>query len=212
MSRLDLIFEIRKKNRTQLDSVVMDATLNETHTSTAQVTDHPVEDGSAISDHIIQRPDEIDIVGIVSNTPIEIIERIGNILAGGVSGPAGAASAAFDPHRAEDAYEALLELKTTGALITITTGLRTYEKMAITRVAVSKDAATGDAVPLSISAREVRTVEGAAVEIDPAVLRAKPKTNRGRQTPAPADAVTSTAAEEQGSILSRFVNSTFGVE
>ena len=212
MSRLDLIFEIRKKNRTQLDSVVMDATLNETHTSTAQVTDHPVEDGSAISDHIIQRPDEIDIVGIVSNTPIEIIERIGNILAGGVSGPAGAASAAFDPHRAEDAYEALLELKTTGALITITTGLRTYEKMAITRVAVSKDAATGDAVPLSISAREVRTVEGAAVEIDPAVLRAKPKKKRGRQQPVAADPVTEAKADDEVLLLKGAVNWAYGIE
>ena len=213
MNRLDVIFERRNSSRVSLDSVVLDATTTETHTGTAQVTDHPVEDGADISDHIIQQPDQIDIVGIVTNTPIGIVERIGNILAGAESGgPAGAASAAFDPERAEDAYNVLRELKDTGTLVTITTKLRTYENMAITRVSVSRDARTGDAVPLAISAREVRTVEGLAVIIDPAVLRAKPTNNRGRQTPAPAQAQTAAAAEERGSILSSIVNSAFGVD
>ena len=206
MALIDLIFQSRKSKRVQIDAVTLDATLTEVHTSTAQATEHPVESGVDISDHIIQRPDEVDIAGVISNTPIEIVERIGGILAGGVSGPAGAASAAFNPQRAEDAYEELRILKTTGTLITVVTPLRTYEQMAITSLVVNRDSATGDAVALSMRMKEVRLVESLTVDVDPAILRAKPKKTRGRQPPAQADTATSAKAEEQDTLLKQGFN------
>lgn len=206
MGRLDLIFESRKSKRVQIDSIVLDATLSEVHSGAAQVTEHPVEGGVDISDHVIQRPDELDITGVVSNTPIEILERIGNILAGAESGIAGAASAAFNPQRAEDAYKSIRLLKEAGALITIVTPLRTYERMAITSLVVNRDSPTGDAVALSMRTKTVRLVESLTVEVDPAILRAKPKKNRGRQPPAKADTVTSAKAEEQDTLLKQGVN------
>jgi len=197
MARLDLIFQSTKAKRVQVDSIALDATLSEVHTSTAQVTDHPVEDGADVSDHVIQRPDELDIAGVISNTPIEIL---------------GGAAAAFNPQRAEDAYEEIRVLKTTGTLITVVTPIRTYEQMAITSLVVNRDSVTGDAVSLSMRMKEVRTVESLTVDVDPAVLRAKPKKNRGRQPPAPADSVTSTKAEEQDTLLKSGINWAYGIE
>ena len=55
--------------------VIFDIVETETHTSKSVVTDHPVEIGSDISDHIRNEPDRISIKGIVSNFPILLGEN-----------------------------------------------------------------------------------------------------------------------------------------
>jgi hypothetical protein len=50
--------------------LTLDATTSETHEISAVVTDHPVEKGVNISDHVRPEPDVIKLEGVVSNTPI----------------------------------------------------------------------------------------------------------------------------------------------
>lgn len=50
--------------------VRFDAVTDETHESVLQLTKHPVEDGSSISDHASDDPQKINIVGYVSNKPL----------------------------------------------------------------------------------------------------------------------------------------------
>lgn len=54
------------------DGVVLqaDATISETHAMESQPTVFPLEDGSVISDHIIQQPPVITVTGVVTDTPI----------------------------------------------------------------------------------------------------------------------------------------------
>lgn len=54
----------------QTFSITLDASLHEQHTGTATITDHPVETGSNVTDHIRPDPDMLTIEGIVSNTPL----------------------------------------------------------------------------------------------------------------------------------------------
>lgn len=54
----------------QTFSVSLDASLHEQHTGTATITDHPVELGSNIADHIRPDPDMLTIEGVVSNQPL----------------------------------------------------------------------------------------------------------------------------------------------
>ncbi len=49
-----------------------DATLNETHDSSSDITQHPVEDGSVITDHVRPRPDALSLNVFVSNHPISL--------------------------------------------------------------------------------------------------------------------------------------------
>src|SRR6185436_16259045 len=51
-------------------AIVFDIVESETHTSKSTVTDHPVELGSNVSDHIRNDPDRISIKGTVTNTPL----------------------------------------------------------------------------------------------------------------------------------------------
>ena len=50
---------------------MLDITVNEAHTWAADVTSDPVEDGSTISDNIVDKPVEVSFTAIVSNAPVQ---------------------------------------------------------------------------------------------------------------------------------------------
>ena len=60
------------KTTGELFFVEIDATHSEEHPTKNTVTDHPVETGANIADHIRPDPDHVTIEGVISNTPIHI--------------------------------------------------------------------------------------------------------------------------------------------
>lgn len=59
--------------------ITLDVASKVQHTSTNQVTDHPVETGANISDHVRPEPNVLTIEGVISNTPIYLpSDHIGN--------------------------------------------------------------------------------------------------------------------------------------
>lgn len=50
--------------------IEVDAYLSETHSFPANISDHPVQSGSIVSDHIVLLPPVINIVGIITDTPL----------------------------------------------------------------------------------------------------------------------------------------------
>lgn len=55
-----------------IDDVWIDVILEETFSHVATVTDHPVETGTDISDHVHLAPERLTMRGIVSNAPIRV--------------------------------------------------------------------------------------------------------------------------------------------
>ena len=151
--------------------VEFDATTRETHSKTAQVTEQPVESNANIADHIVRQPDTLDLIAWVTNTPI-----VGVAEAGALTGDL-----------CREAYDTLRGIMNDGVTVNVLTTLRLYETMAITSLAVTRDAATGDALALSLSLREVRTARTAAVDAPtPSVARAKPLAAGGKAPTRPA--------------------------
>lgn len=66
------IIGITVKRGTWIGSISLDASLSEGHSMTAEATDHPVEQGSSISDHVHIKPRVVTIEGIISNHPIKL--------------------------------------------------------------------------------------------------------------------------------------------
>lgn len=50
--------------------MTLDATVQQTHTIASEATDHPVELGVNLTDHIRALPDEVNIRGIITDTPM----------------------------------------------------------------------------------------------------------------------------------------------
>lgn len=118
-----------------------DASINETFSKTAEVTDHPVESGADVTDHIRRLPEEITLRGWVSNDPIAIL-----------------ASLRFGPpprKRAEDAYDDLRRIMDNGQLVKVVTSLRDFENMALTSIAVTREKDSGRILDATIGLREI---------------------------------------------------------
>jgi hypothetical protein len=109
-----------------------------------------------------------------------------------------------DPTNAREELESLIR---TGQLMTITTGVGSYQDMVLTSLREPRSAATGDAYYCSIEAQEIRRVDSAEVEAPaPQVERARPATNRGGQSTqsTPTTQPTSaTAADRPASLAAR---------
>lgn len=56
-----------------LGELVVDGFVHEAHTLTSKITEHPIESGSSIADHVHQEPFALAIEGIISNTPMTLV-------------------------------------------------------------------------------------------------------------------------------------------
>lgn len=139
--------------RAKISSITLDASVRETHTSTAFVTNHPVESGVDISDHVRRQPDSLVIEGIISNTSIEFPANVPGVAAvkgiatiiGGVEN---------DP--VHTAYRELKNLVEGKKLVSIVTSLRKYDNMLLEEFSVNRDATNGNALNFTVRAREIR--------------------------------------------------------
>lgn len=175
-----------KMTRAAIGSVELDASVSEVHTADAEITEHPVEAGANISDHIRQKPDTLTMEGLVSNTPLPApsSDLTFRRTAGSVQFDS---RSELEPARAGTAYRDLLSIKESGTLVTVVTALRVYERMAIKNLSVPRDVKTGQAVRFTAQLVQVLTVESKTVTVD--LVSAKKKVSLGKKaaptTPAP---------------------------
>lgn len=185
----DIVFE-EPAGSGQFQLISFDAVVRDSHESTATVTEHPVEQGANISDHVRPDLDRVVLEAIVSNTPItqpvsqadgatgapgdvDLINRDGDTI--------GAARVLlFDGEfdRVRSVYDELRRLKDTGTVVDIITSLREYDSMIIRAVNPQRDASSGSLLRIQIEATQIRIVESEIVE---APVPDENQRNRGRQ-------------------------------
>lgn len=168
--------------------LTLDASVFETHTGNAVVTDYPVEVGADITDHIRREHEILDIRGVVSNQPI----AIGGPLLANTSVSGGSRL-----NRAEDAYEFLKNTKDSGKLVGIATTLRNYRNMAILGLGVTRDKESGNIVNLSLNFREIITSQTESVNVaDPNNKSRKGQSDLGRKQKTETSPATSVKVED----------------
>lgn len=152
-----------------IDGFTIDCTLSESVELQSEVTENPVESGSTFVDNIRNKPLEISIDGIISNTPTAAIaaQRLAEELP---------SSAAFNK------FNAIREKREP---ITIKTSYRTYERMALTMLSLPNDASTGDALRFRATFRQIQTITNERTVIVVAVPRGSAKRNLGNKPSPP---------------------------
>jgi Dit-like tail protein len=153
----------RRGITTAQGTLVLDATLSEAHSVEVEATEHPVESGVNIVDHLRPKPRTLTLEGVVSDTPLadpqdgtqEVRYRPP---AKGAEEQVLFAKPRYEKGRAKSAWEHLLALKDSGELVTIATYLAEYKSMALVKLDSTRDAKTGDAVRFTATFREVRIV------------------------------------------------------
>jgi len=135
-----------------------DGMTSESPTHEVVLSKHPVEDGADISDHAQTMPRQLTIVCDLTNSPM-------------------ASQGPQSINRDHALYQALLDIQERKDPITVVTGLDVYTSMMILMVTTTRDASTGQKVPVSIDLEEVILTKTETVEI-PAT---KQRSRGGRQ-------------------------------
>jgi len=143
---MGIIDSLFVKTKREIGGFKMDAVLREAHSNTIRTTKNPVEFGADITDHSIIEPVQLEIEGVVSDTPMGLA-ALGELVNFGSK-----------KTRSQQAYEKFIEMMNTRELVEVFTKLVAYKNMLITNVNVSQDKDTSKIVLFNISLREVRVV------------------------------------------------------
>lgn len=167
-------------SKARLGELVVDAFIKETHTFSAEITEHPIESGSTIHDHIQSKPFALTIDGVISNTPMTLvglttfdsamrsIEGVSNDIVG-------------------HAFETIEELFLKRQPISIATSVKTYHKMVLENLTLERGGGFyKDSLHFSCSAKQLRIAHQERIQLpEPKVSRAQPKQKKGLQETKP---------------------------
>ncbi len=154
-----------------------DVVTQETHTLVNDITEHPVESGANVTDHVRSQLDTIALEVFVSNAPISPFDRFSFGDVGSVKSLpfVGAGLDVDDPRLANssastlqfdsatdnvsETYRALREAKENATLVTVVTPLWDYQSMVIKSVSIPRTAAEGDGAKMTVEFKQIRLVE-----------------------------------------------------
>lgn len=140
-----------KATKAKIGAIELDASLTESHDAEVDVTEHPVERGVDVADHIRPKPETVTIEGLVSNRPIGL---------GGLSSiPVVGGFLTDNESRAQTALTKLIELKDSGTTLTLTTAIKKYENMVMTSLKYPRDAKLGGSVKFTAVFKRIHIVE-----------------------------------------------------
>lgn len=165
-----------------LELLKIDATRAEEHSFKAKATQHEVEDGANISDHVIKTGRVVTLDGIISDDPITVAAAaIGNIggIAGSLVGGLGGAVAtgavskigseliANGSKPSKDAVDILEYIYEESIPLMITTSIKTYTNMIMESLNIPRNSRNANALEFKASFKEIRIVESEVVDIPP---------------------------------------------
>lgn len=166
-------------------SIKFDLLLNESHSLESTVTEHQVENGATVSDHIHQMPRKGSLIGLVTNHPIvnhpvlpdEFLKKLNAIgksnfaqdivntygAAFGYRQDGGPTKEDFanlerPEGRAKTTWSRFKVFMDKKIPVTIVTGLDTYTDVVVTKVGTDRDGKTGDCLQFRVEFQEIKFV------------------------------------------------------
>lgn len=172
------------KPKRSIGPLVAQVTLQEVHTDTLEITDHPVEQGASITDHAFKRPAELVITCAWSNSPsgngsnslldaglaATVLGLQGansaTVLTGAVGGGLGGAISQTgagiqalltgnSPNQVKGIYQQLLKLQEERIPFDVSTGKRSYTNMLVRSLQVTTDKTSENALQVVATLRQI---------------------------------------------------------
>lgn len=137
------------KDPTKIGVIECDVLIEQEITLNSEVTEHPVEDGFPVHDHVIRRPVKLAMTIAVSNMPVTWYDRFGG----------------NNPDRMSDAISKLEEIYKAGEPITIATADKLYENMVMTDCRVPKNREIGNILRIPLEFTHIRKVQVKTTDI-----------------------------------------------
>lgn len=145
---LTVLFKTNPDRRVQIGAVLLDATIEERHEYSSQVTQHPIETGGFVTDHVYEDPRHVSINGEITESPVVFFSVFNGL-----------------SDRRVEAYDQLLALYRTRDVVTLVTGLKVYTDMVMKSFSVPRNQRTGRRLQFTAEFEEVRKAESEVVGV-----------------------------------------------
>lgn len=219
--------------------ILVDVTLSDTTKYEAEPTEHPVEKGADVTDHILVKPRQITITGIVSDAPIELKDAYSekgllNQLqdaAGAVTGAIGqkfgksgvvagvgaaiggvAANALFasSVNPAVQTRDALINLLESKTPVNIQIARKNFPNMVLTSLEFPRDPSLGQAIKFTASFKQIRKVSSKKIIVKSSKEEVRHTAGEKESLGKQGANETDAATEVKGSVLYK-LNNSFGL-
>ncbi|ARP90327.1 hypothetical protein CAL14_08530 [Bordetella genomosp. 9] len=153
----DLLSDIFLRTPRALGEIIPQVAIEEVHRDEVAITDHPVEQGAAISDHAFKMPAELIIrYGWSESRDIFDIIQDGGLVS------------------VDDVYRRLLEMQEMRQPFDVITKRRAYKNMLIRSLQVTTDQRTNNILMVQAALRQVIIVQVTTVKTPPKTAQAYP--------------------------------------
>lgn len=159
----------------RIGELVLDAVVRETHNFSSEISEHPVENGCVIADHVYNKPISLELDCIITNTPMSwvVVTALDSLKRFSLD---------QSNNFSELAFRKIEEIFSKRELITIATSLKDYDNMVLESLSVERGGGNSASLHFTCTAKQIRVVEQARIPVPkPKVERAKPKKNLGKQ-------------------------------
>ena len=200
--------------KTKIGEFIFDVYLSISHQSSNQITEHPVQYGVNISDHILNQPDILAFQIGMSDCSQDLVKGQFSNFGQNIKDLKEALSGAYNDYlagwndtakvalkyaknkvwniltesRSVNAFSKLKEMQLNGTIFNCTTRLGTYKNMVIQRIEVNDDVSTKNGLLATVTCQQifVASVEKVVVESTYQITKT---TNSGIQTTKPLESV-----------------------
>jgi len=176
---------------TSIIGLELDATILEAPEFTSTPTRNTIEDGADVTDHVTNDPITLSIEGVVTNSPVGILQSLRAIASGNAW---------------QDAYKFIKKLRDDRLPFDFVGGLQVYENMIITSFTPTRTPRTGEALEFRMTMKQIRTVETELVPVtkfkDDVKHSGQKNQSLGSQ---PTEAATENAQGKGSSILAKWL-------
>lgn len=147
---ISILFVPRPNRLVSIGSIQLDATIREVHEYKNTVTNHPIETGGFVTDHVYSEPIRVMIEGEITDSPVQIFGLLAGIT-----------------QRRIEAFEQLTEIYRARDTITLVTGLKIYTDMVMVGFTAPRDQRTGQRLQFSAEFQKAEFVSSQIVGIAP---------------------------------------------
>lgn len=165
----DITLISNRKEPGRIGSLVLDATLNDSHSYTNEITDYPIEEGANINDHIKKNPITITITGFITNSPITFLEDISQATIDEVAENKAKNLSAISSNRISGAFSELMRIvgddsstqnisitPNNPKIVEVVTGLRVYTDMVMSKLEINRTPSDGESLRFSATFKKVK--------------------------------------------------------
>lgn len=184
-------------------------TLMEQHDDASEVTAFPIEDGSTISDDLIDQPRELVFEVLESNTPHEVtwfgdgVRMATDIRSGPNVWTVGSLQIPAGKDLVREMWDRLRMMKHTRTLFTVETSLESYPNMVISALSLPRGEKSIGWGKIKVTMRQLQIVTSASVAAPkPKEPRAVPGQNKGKAVKTDAESLKERAQKVKGELKS----------